>query len=99
VESRQASNADQELIEYAARRGYTVSARQLERWRQGGLIPCNVRRGLGRGRGTKAISPPGSKRAVLRVARYLRKHGRLPSGPDEGISRDRVRKPISKESV
>lgn len=43
--------SDQDLIEGARSWGYSVSPRQLERWRNDGLLPPLAVRGRGRGRG------------------------------------------------
>lgn len=46
------SAADQLLVDALRQRGYEVSPYKLERWRTQGLMPKNIRRSLGRGRGT-----------------------------------------------
>jgi hypothetical protein len=70
------SQADQRLIAYAAGRGRTVTARQLERWRERALLARNVRRGLGRG--STSTPAPGSDELVVWLADHARP-GRRPS--------------------
>jgi hypothetical protein len=41
-----------DLVQLARRRGHTITARQIERWRYEGLLLRAARKGLGRGRGT-----------------------------------------------
>jgi hypothetical protein len=64
-----ASEADQQLVAGAARHGAAVTARQLERWRAAGLLAPNVRRALGRGRGSESEPPPGAAELVVWLAR------------------------------
>jgi hypothetical protein len=71
------SGADQQLIAHAARCGIMVSARQLERWRARGLLAPNVRRALGRGRGSTSEPPAGAAELVVWLARHARP-GRRP---------------------
>lgn len=59
--------ADQRLIGLLASVGASVSPYQLERWRTLGLMPRNIRRGLGRGRGS--FSEPADD--ALACARFL----------------------------
>ncbi len=70
------SQADRELIAYAASRGFTVTARQIERWRERALLLPNIRRGLGRG--STSEPAPGSHELVVWLARHARP-GRRPS--------------------
>jgi hypothetical protein len=72
-----ASEADQQLIADAGRRGATVTARQLERWRASGLLPPNIRRYPGRGRGSTSQPPPGAAGLVAWLAGNARP-GRRP---------------------
>lgn len=72
-----ASGADRQLIAYAAAHGVKVPARHLERWRASGLLAPNVRRGLGRGRGSTSEPPPGAGELVVWLARNARP-GRRP---------------------
>jgi hypothetical protein len=51
------SEADRRLVEDAGRLGAVVTARQLERWRAAGLLGPNIRRPLGRGRGSSSEPP------------------------------------------
>jgi hypothetical protein len=72
-----ASGADRQLIAHAARHGAKVTARHLERWRTSGLLAPNVRRALGRGRGSTSEPPPGAADLVVWLARNARP-GRRP---------------------
>jgi hypothetical protein len=72
-----ASKAEQQLIAYAARHGAGVTARQLERWRAAGLLAPNIRRALGRGRGSASEPPPGAAELVVWLAGNARP-GRRP---------------------
>ncbi len=72
-----ASEADQHLIADAARHGAVITARQLERWRAQGLLAPNVRRALGRGRGSTSQPPPGAGEMVAWLAGNARP-GRRP---------------------
>jgi hypothetical protein len=73
-----ASEADKQLIADAVRHGDEVTARQLERWRAGGLLAPNVRRALGRGRGSRSEPPPGSVELVVWLAQNAGR-GRRPA--------------------
>jgi hypothetical protein len=64
-----ASRADRQLIAHAARHGAKVTARHLERWRASGLLGPNVRRALGRGRGSTSEPPAGAGELVVWLAR------------------------------
>jgi len=66
------SLADRGLLAAAAAAGFPVSPTQLERWRALGLVPRNVRRGRGRGRGTTSEVPPDALPQLLRVASAAR---------------------------
>jgi hypothetical protein len=66
------SAADRELAARLAERGLSVSAAQLERWRHAGLVPANVRRGLGRGRGSVSVPAQGAVEAAAALARHAR---------------------------
>jgi hypothetical protein len=57
-------------------RGFEVSPRQIERWRQAHLLPGPVRHGLGRGKGSSAAYPPETADHVIRVIQALRATGR-----------------------
>ncbi|GGJ63185.1 hypothetical protein [Streptomyces brasiliensis] len=73
------SSADQQLIEQAARHGFTATAKQLARWRRAGLLPGNIPGGgLGRGRGSTSTPPPESFDLVLALAR-LAGRGKRPT--------------------
>jgi hypothetical protein len=60
------------LADRLAERGLRVSAAQLERWRHAGLLPANVRRALGRGRGSVSVPAAGA----VEVAAVLAEHAR-----------------------
>jgi hypothetical protein len=62
------SRADQQLIAALQARNLKVSPYQLERWRRLGLIPPNVRRSLGRGRGTTSELAPDAVACAATVA-------------------------------
>lgn len=66
------SQADQELIDYAAGRERTVTGRQIERWRSRGLLPPNVQRALGRGRGSTSQLAPGARELVVWLTEHAR---------------------------
>lgn len=53
-----------------------MSAKQLEVWRQRGLLDGNVQHSLGRGRGSVSRLPDGAKDMVLWLARHARRGGR-----------------------
>lgn len=72
-----ASPADEQLISRAALHGAVVTHRQLERWRAAGLLAPNVRRPLGRGRGSTSQPPPGADELVTWLAAHVRP-GRRP---------------------
>jgi hypothetical protein len=72
-----ASEADRQLIADAGRRGAVVTARQLERWRVAGLLAPNIRRALGRGRGSTSQPLSGAAELVVWLARNARP-GRRP---------------------
>lgn len=62
--------ADQQLIEHAARHGFTITVKQLAGWRRAGLLPGNIPGGgLGQGRGSTSTPPPQSFGLVLALAR------------------------------
>jgi hypothetical protein len=52
------SRADQLLVAAAAAREVWVTTRQIERWRQDGLLPTRRWRGLGRGGGSVSVADP-----------------------------------------
>jgi hypothetical protein len=62
------SQADERLIAFAASRGFVVTARRLERWREQRLLPPNRRRFLGRGRGSTSEPAPGAVELVVWLA-------------------------------
>jgi hypothetical protein len=72
-----ASEADRQLIEDAGRLGAVVTARQLERWRAAGLLGPNIRRPLGRGRGSRSEPPAGAAELAAWLAGIARP-GRRP---------------------
>ena len=72
-----ASEADRQLIADAGRRGAVVTVRQLERRRAAGLLAPNIRRALGRGRGSTSQPPPGAAELVTWLAANARP-GRRP---------------------
>lgn len=68
---RATSDAAAELAAMCAAAGEPVTPRQLERWRQAGLLPSPTRRGLGRGRGSVSTSPDDTTELALAIARTL----------------------------
>lgn len=66
------SAADHALVAHAARHGHRISVRQVERWREQGLIPKSERRWLGRGRGSTSTPAEGSPELVLWLAEHAR---------------------------
>lgn len=66
-----ATEADLDLIAGVAGSGIKVTTRQLQDWRQAGLIPSPSVRHLGRGRGTVSSYPKGTVPQVVAVARVL----------------------------
>lgn len=66
------SPADRELVARLAERGVSVSAAQVERWRHAGLVPANVRRSLGRGRGSVSVPAAGAVEVAAALAEHAR---------------------------
>lgn len=66
-----ATEADLALIAAAAGCEVRVTVRQLQDWRQDGLIPSPTVRHLGRGRGTASSYPEGTVAQVVAAARAL----------------------------
>jgi hypothetical protein len=62
------SRADQQLIAALEARNLDISPYQVERWRRTGLIPPNIRRSLGRGRGTTSELAPDAVACAATVA-------------------------------
>jgi hypothetical protein len=54
-------------------RGKPVSPTQLARWHREGYIPKPTRPGLGRGRGSVSIYPPGTRAQLRALCRFLSK--------------------------
>ncbi|MEV0811113.1 hypothetical protein [Micromonospora sp. NPDC050200] len=71
------SPADEVLLAAARARSSTVTATQLERWRGAGLLPRNVTRSLGRGRGSTSAPADGVVDLVVWLAQHARP-GRRP---------------------
>jgi hypothetical protein len=71
------SPADRELIEAAAARGAAITPAQLERWRHAGLVPGNLSRGAGQGRGSTSTAAPGIVDLLVWLAAHARP-GRRP---------------------
>ncbi|MFJ3419604.1 hypothetical protein ACIPN8_25020 [Streptomyces sp. NPDC086082] len=73
------SAADQQLIEHAARHGFTITVKQLAVWRRAGLLPGNIPGGgLGRGWGSTSTPPSDSFDLVVALAR-LAGRGKRPA--------------------
>jgi DNA-binding transcriptional MerR regulator len=71
------SEAVADLAADASALGVPVSARQIERWRQLGLIPKPQQRALGRGRGSVSAYPGYVAAQAAEIARLLRTRNRL----------------------
>ena len=63
----------EQLLTVAASKNYTVSLRQLERWRKQDLLPRPRTIPLGRPRGTCSVYPPGTDQQLLAVCRLYAK--------------------------
>ncbi len=74
---RTISPATAALISACNEAGETVSARQIERWRQLDLLPRPARHALGRGRGSTTTYPEQTVDTAVAVARSLRTGHRL----------------------
>jgi hypothetical protein len=61
----------EDLIQAATRWGYPVTSRQLERWRNAGVLPKMSRHGRGKGRGALWVYPPEAT-GVLRTFLEIR---------------------------
>jgi hypothetical protein len=67
------SRADRQLIAALKRRNIDVSATQLERWRQAGVLQAPVWHGLGRGRGSVSEYPPEAVEQAAELAGLVRR--------------------------
>src|SRR5438034_7454182 len=68
-----------DLITLAAASGFRVTKTQLARWHRAGLLARPVRRqGLGRGKGTVSIYPPGTGKQLLSLVAIHSRERRLP---------------------
>lgn len=68
---RRSSAADDQLIRHARTHGLKVTPRQLERWRQEGILDRPTRIHLGRGKGTTSVASARSLKQVVRIAQAL----------------------------
>jgi hypothetical protein len=66
-----------EVIKYAAKLGYVVTAPQLARWHRAGLLPRPRQQPLGRGRGTETVYPPGTAAQVVALCQIKDDERRL----------------------
>lgn len=68
-----------ELLERVRRAGHAVTAEQVRRWQQAGLVPGprQVSRGRGNGRGTVAVYPAAALAQLIALAELRRKHHEL----------------------
>ncbi|MFD9701281.1 hypothetical protein [Lentzea sp. NPDC059081] len=73
-----ASCADVQLATWAAQAGADISTRQIERWREQGLVPRNLKRSLGRGKGSTSEPAPGAADLFIWLAWHARP-GRRPT--------------------
>jgi len=69
--TRTPSLADTQVITAARRAGYTLTARQLERWRQHGLIPGSQVQHLGRGQGSRSSYDKAAVAQIIEAARRV----------------------------
>lgn len=69
---------ESEVIAYARSEGVRVTRDRLKRWRKAGVFPPVERRGLGRGRGTATLYPPGADRWAVDLGRALKAKRSLP---------------------
>ncbi|WP_328336978.1 hypothetical protein [Streptomyces violaceus] len=67
------SPADQQLIDHAREHGHRVSVKRLEVWRRAALLPGNVVRSLGRGRGSASVPREEAFVLVVALARLARR--------------------------
>ncbi|MEU5092278.1 hypothetical protein [Streptomyces sp. NPDC021356] len=73
------SRADQQLIDHAREHDFTVTGKQLGRWRRHGLLPANAHgAGLGRGQGSTSQPVAAGFALVLGLAR-LSGRGKRPA--------------------
>jgi len=70
---RPEESADDLLVEAQAK-GFRVSRTQLHQWQQAGYLPSPRQRGLGRGRGTEVLYPPGASRQLIALCELLKKN-------------------------
>jgi hypothetical protein len=59
------------LLAAAQEAGFEVTRDQLHRWQREGVLPRPRQRGLGRGRGTEVLYPPGSARQLVALCEQL----------------------------
>ena len=66
------TSADKDrLIEEAARQGFSVSAKQIDRWRADQVLPPAGKAGGGRARGVQRPAPEGSAAELVRLCQFL----------------------------
>ena len=70
--NRQSRISRNQIVTYVASRGEIVSARQIVRWHQNGLLPRPTRVFLGRGKGTVSTYPIAARTQAVVIARALR---------------------------
>ncbi len=75
IHHRSSGESADQLIAAASTHGFRISKTQLVRWHRVGLLPRPRQSGLGRGRGTESIYPPGTTRLLLDLC-AIRKHER-----------------------
>ncbi len=67
------TDADRQLKDQLAVRGYEVTARQFKRWREAGLLPPPVQQSRGRGAGRRSLTyPEGVVRRAEAILNLLR---------------------------
>ncbi len=65
------TDADRTLIDFAGRHGFTVSWRQLKRWRSYGVLPWRTRRHRGYARGTSSEDQAGTAEQLVALCQRL----------------------------
>lgn len=61
----------QSLIDEAGRHGFTVTAKQIDRWRADHVLPPAGKAGGGRARGVQRPAPEGSAAQLVRLCQFL----------------------------
>ena len=97
-----ASVEKQRLIDGAARHGFAVTPKQIDRWRLDRVLPQPGRAGGGRARGVRRPSPEGSGAQLVRLCQFLDEDRSLDRAAfrlwieDYAVPLDRVRRALSR---